>query len=148
MRTVYFKIAFAGLTMAIFVIIQYLTRMASFMYALCYIYPFLIFPLSLANLLSVIITGGLGIFDMIGGFLIGLLTAGAVLLIRKFNWNEWAMSIPILLFPSFITPIWLSYLMHVRYEALVLSMLVVQILPAIFGVIIEKRLKILLPKVH
>lgn len=51
MRTTYFKIAFAGLTMAIFVIIQYLTRMASFMYALCYIYPFLIFPLSLANLL-------------------------------------------------------------------------------------------------
>ena len=132
---------------ALFVIVQGLTRMASFLYALVYLYPFLALPLAFASVLSTALTGGFGIFDMVGGFFVGLLTGGSILLIRIFRWNEWLISMPIFLFAGFLTPVWISFLTNVSYELLAPWTLVIQIVPAIFGVIFLKRLKKVLPKV-
>jgi hypothetical protein len=146
MKPAYFKLAFSGLVIAIFVIMQYLTHIASFMYALVYLYPFLTFPLAFASFLSAALTGGFGIFDMVGGFIVGLLTGGSILLIRRFRWNEWLTGLPIFLFTGLLMPIWLSFLTHVSYKVLAPGMLAIQIIPAVFGVILMKQLKKVLPK--
>lgn len=151
-----FKIAVSGLVIALYIIVMYFTqsfafgqyqiRLATSLYSLSYIYPFLVLPLALSNFLSNTIMGGLGIIDMLGGFLVGLLTAGAVLIIRKLNWNVWLVGLPILLIPGLIVPIWLSFLLHVSYLILAPSVLIGQIVPAIFGVLIAKYLKNAFPK--
>lgn len=145
-RPAYFKIAFSRLVIAVFVVMQSLTRLASFLYALAYLYPFLIFPLAFANFLSTALTGGFGIFDMIGGFCVGLLTGGSILLIRKFNWNEWLVGLPIFLFAGLLMPVWIGFIAHVSYELLAPWTLLIQILPAVLGVILMKQLKKVLPK--
>jgi uncharacterized membrane protein len=151
------KIALSGLVIAIYVVVMYFTqsfafgqyqiRLATALYSMSYLYPFLVVPLALSNFLSNTIMGGLGIIDMIGGFLVGLLTAGSIYLIRKFNWSEWLVGLPILLFPGLIVPIWLSVLLHINYLVLMPSVLIGQIIPAILGILIVKYLKNVLPKV-
>jgi uncharacterized membrane protein len=151
------KIALSGLVIAIYVVVMYFTqsfafgqyqiRLATALYSLSYLYPFLVIPLALSNFLSNTIMGGLGIIDMIGGFLVGLLTAGSIYLIKKFNWSEWLVGLPILLFPGLIVPIWLSVLLHINYLVLMPSVLIGQIIPAILGILIVKYLKNVLPKV-
>lgn len=151
------KIALSGLVIASYVVVMYFTqsfafgqyqiRLATALYSMSYLYPFLVVPLALSNFLSNTIMGGLGIIDMIGGFLVGLLTAGSIYLIRKFNWSEWLVGLPILLFPGLIVPIWLSVLLHINYLVLMPSVLIGQIIPAILGILIVKYLKNVLPKV-
>jgi len=151
------KIALSGLVIAIYVVVMYFTqsfafgqyqiRLATALYSMSYLYPFLVVPLALSNFLSNTIMGGLGIIDMIGGFLVGLLTAGSIYLIKKFNWSEWLVGLPILLFPGLIVPIWLSVLLHINYLVLMPSVLIGQIIPAILGILIVKYLKYVLPKV-
>ena len=145
-KPAYFKLAFSGLIIAIFVIMQYLTRVASFMYALVYLYPFLTLPLAFASFLSGGLAGGLGVVDMIGRLCVGLLTGGCILLIRRFRWNEWLIGLPIFLFAGLLMPVWLSFLTHVSYNLLTPWTLAVQIIPAVLGVILIKRLKKAFPK--
>jgi uncharacterized membrane protein len=152
------KIALSGLVIAIYVVVMYFTqsfafgqyqiRLATALYSMSYLYPFLVIPLALSNFLSNTIMGGLGIIDMIGGFFVGLLTAGSIYLIRKFNWSEWLVGLPILLFPGLIVPIWLSMLLHISYLVLAPSVLIGQIIPAILGILIVKYLGRVLPKVE
>jgi len=151
------KIAVSGLVIAIYVVVMYFTqtfafgqyqiRLATSLYSLSYIYPFLVIPLAISNFLSNTLMGGLGIVDMIGGLFVGLLTSGTVYLIRKLNWNVWLVGLPILLFPGMIVPIWLSWLLHINYLVLLPSVLVGQVIPAILGVLIVKYLKNVLPKI-
>lgn len=149
------KIAISGVVIALYVAVMYLTqsfafgqfqiRIATSLYSLSFIYPFLIVPLALSNLLSNTIMGGLGIMDIAGGFIVGLVTSGSIALIRRFKWNEWLVGIPILVFPGLLVPIWLSYLLNVNYLILAPGILVGQIIPAFVGVVIVKRLKNILP---
>ncbi|MBM7642990.1 QueT transporter family protein [Streptococcus loxodontisalivarius] len=118
----------------------YQMRLATAIYGLTYLYPFLALPLSLANALANSF-GGLGIIDIIGGFFAGILTTGAICLIKKLRLNVWMVALAIFLIPSFIAPLWLSTLLQVPYWALVINLLVGQSVPGIIAVLLVKALE-------
>ena len=101
---------------------QYQIRVATSLYSLSYVFPFLILPMGLANFLSNTLMGGLGPLDMFGGTIAGI--------------NIWLITIPIVLGPGLLVPVWLSGLLHVPYLPLALSICAGQVLPAIGGVFI------------
>lgn len=149
--TVTQKLTISGVVMAMYLVVMYLTqnfafgqyqiRIATSIYALTAIFPFLILPMGLSNMLSNILMGSLGLPDMIGGFFVGILTSYAVYMIKKNNLNDWLISIPIILFPGLIVPIWLSFLLKIPYYLLAISVTVGQIIPGIVGVILVKQLR-------
>jgi len=86
-------------------------------------FPFLVFPISLANAIANSF-GGLGLIDVVGGFCASFLTTGSIYLIRKAKLSSWFIIFPILLVPALVVPIWLSALLklpyfEVYYESLV-----------------------------
>ena len=143
------KITISGIVIAAYVVVMFLTqsfafgqyqiRIATSIYALAAIYPFLIVPLGLANFLSNTLMGGLGLPDMIGGFLVGIITAGSCSYVRRFNIT--LVALPILVFPTILVPVWLSYLIHVPYGVLAVSIGIGQIIPGIVGILIVKYLE-------
>ncbi|MBC3888064.1 QueT transporter family protein [Acetobacterium paludosum] len=143
------KITISGVVIAIYIVImlltqsfafgQYQVRVATSLYALAAIQPFLIIPLGVANLLSNTIMGGLGPLDMIGGCVAGLLTATACYYIKKIN--VILVGLPIFVIPTLLVPIWLSYILGVPYLVLLVSVGIGQILPSILGVLIVKYLE-------
>ncbi|AEF16812.1 protein of unknown function DUF988 [Thermoanaerobacterium xylanolyticum LX-11] len=145
------KLTISGLVIALYLVVMYFTqnfafgqyqiRIATSIYALSAIFPFLVLPMGLSNMLSNILMGGLGLPDMIGGFFVGILTSYAVYLVRKYRLNDWFISIPIILFPGLIVPIWLSVLLKIPYHILAISITVGQIIPGIVGVLLVKQLK-------
>ena len=134
------RLAYSGIIMALYIVIvfatqsfafgQYQVRIATGLYALAFPFPFLVLPLALANMLSNLLLGGLGIFDIVGGFLIGLITAGIIALLSKKTNKAWILVLPIAICPSFIVPIWLYFLLKIPYIYLVLSLLVGQAISA------------------
>jgi uncharacterized membrane protein len=149
------KITISGAIMALYVVIMFFTRNFSFgqyqiriatsIYALAGIYPFLILPLGIANFLSNALLGGLGPLDMLGGLLVGILTALCCYLLNKIN--SYLVSIPILLIPTLLVPVWLSYLLQLPYGMLVISVGIGQVLPGILGVLLIKYLEKPLAKI-
>lgn len=120
---------------------QYQIRIATSLYALSAVYPFLIIPLALANMLSNILLGGLGILDIVGGFIVGLVTTVAVYLVSKFNLNDIFIGVALVLGPGLVVPIWLSRILNVPYIVLAVSLCIGQLFPAIIGVIIVRQVK-------
>lgn len=145
------KIAISGIVMALYIVIMFFTqgfafgqlqiRIATSLYSLSAIYPFLIIPLGLSNFLSNTLMGGLGIYDMVGGAAVGLITSTLVYLISRYGLNHWFIALPIILVPGLMVPIWLSYLINVPYTVLAIGLCVEQIIPGIVGVIFIKQLK-------
>ncbi|MDF2544427.1 MAG: hypothetical protein K0S47_4145 [Herbinix sp.] len=143
------KISISGIVIALYVVIMFLTqnfafgqyqiRIATSIYALAGIHPFLILPLGIANLLSNTILGGLGPLDMLGGFIAGILTSLGCYLLRKVHIV--LVAIPILLIPTLLVPLWLSYLLQLPYTMLVISIGIGQIIPSIVGVLLLKYLE-------
>lgn len=151
------KMTFSAMVIAIYVVIMFFTqsfafgayqiRIATAMYALSYLFPFLVVPLGLANFISNMVMGGMGIFDIVGGCIVGMVTSGLIVQIRRLNLNKWLMILPIILVPGLGVATWLSYLLNMHYSALALSLCIGQITPAICGVILVKALeKVLYPK--
>ena len=68
------KLTISAIVIALYVVIMTITqsfsfgaiqiRLATSLYALAYIFPFLVLPLGLSNLLSNMLLGGLSIFDI------------------------------------------------------------------------------------
>lgn len=145
------KLVISGLVMAIFVVVMYFTqgfafsqyqiRVATSLYGLSAIFPFLILPLGLSNMLSNIIMGGLGPLDAIGGFAAGVLTCAAAYAIKRMKWPEILIALPIIFIPGLLVPVWLSYLLGIPYGALALSVCIGQIIPGFLGVLLVNRLK-------
>lgn len=145
------KIAVSGLVMAVYLVIMYLTqgfafgqyqiRLATALYALSAIYPFLILPLGLSNLLSNILMGGLGPFDIVGGFLVGVITSTAVLLIHRFKLSDKLIALPIIFGPGLLVPIWLSVILHLPYSLLAINLCIGQVIPSIVGVFLVRKMK-------
>ena len=145
------RLALSGLIIALYVTVmfftqsfafgQYQIRIATSIYALSALYPFLVIPLSVANLLSNLLMGGLGLLDMFGGAAVGLVTAYLVHTIKKRGLNDWFIALPIILGPGLMVPLWLSYLINVPYKVLAASILIGQILPGITGVLLIKQLR-------
>lgn len=144
------KLTFSAIIMALYVVILYCTqsfsfgayqiRIATSLYALSYLFPFLVIPLGLANFIANTI-GGLGLLDMIGGCLVGIVTTACIVGIRKLKWNRWLIAIPIVLVPGLGVSTWLSYLLKIPYQALAVSLCIGQVIPAITGVLLVQALR-------
>ncbi len=145
------QLTISGMTAGLYIVIMYLTqsfafgqyqvRIATAIYALSYLFPFLVLPLGLANLLSNVLMGGLGLADIIGGGIVGVLTAGCCALIRRFRLNEWMLAVPVTLIPAFGVSLWLSPLLGLPYWALASNLLLGQAICGVVSVLLIKALK-------
>ncbi len=145
------KLAISGMVMALYIVImsitqsfafgQYQVRIATAIYSTAYLFPFLVVPLGLSNLLSNMVMGGLGFFDIVGGGLVGLLTAGSCALIRKMKWTPWLTAVPITLIPALGVSLWLSGIIGVPYWTLAASLLVGQAISGVVGALLVNALK-------
>ena len=98
------KLTISAMVVALYIVVLYLTQSVSFgayqiriatsLYALAYAFPFLVIPMGIGNLISNFLFGGLGIFDMVGGFGVGVVTTGIIVGMRKLGLSAWwAMSL-------------------------------------------------------
>ncbi|MDO5326609.1 MAG: QueT transporter family protein [Clostridia bacterium] len=145
------KLAFSGVVIALYIVVMYLTqsfafgqyqvRIATAIYAVAYLFPFLVLPLALSNLLANMVMGGLGFFDIVGGGIVGLLTAGCCALLGKKKLTPWTVIAPITLIPALGVSLWLSSLLGVPYWVLAGSLLVGQLICGIAGALLVQTLK-------
>lgn len=145
------KLAFSGVVIALYIVVMYLTqsfafgqyqvRIATAIYAVAYLFPFLVVPLGLSNLLSNMVIGGLGFFDIVGGGIVGLLTAGCCAMLGKKKLTPWLVIAPITLIPALGVSLWLSGILGVPYWALAGSLLVGQFIAGIAGALLVQALK-------
>ena len=101
------KLTVSGAVMAIYIVVMYFTqsfafgqyqvRVATAIYGCAYLFPFLVVPLGLSNLIANMVMGGLGVFDIVGGGLVGLLTAGCCALLGRKRATVWSVVAPIAL---------------------------------------------------
>lgn len=144
------RMTIASMVIAIYIVVLYLTqgisfgayqiRIATALYALAYLYPFLVIPLGIANLIANFLFGGLGPLDMFGGCFVGMATTWLIVQIRQHDWNVWLTILPIWFVPSLVVSLWLSYLLQLPYTALVVNLSVGQLVPAICGVFLIQAL--------
>lgn len=113
-------------------------RIANALYALPYVYPFLVVPTGLAVVLSNLIFGGLGLPDIIGGFLVATVTTSLMVLIKKLNLPKILVVVPTLVVPALLVPTWLSPMLGIPYWALVVSIGLGHTVPAILGYILVR----------
>lgn len=145
------KLALSALVMALYVAVmaatagfafgQYQVRIATALYALAGLEPFLVVPLGAANVLSNALLGGLGPLDMIGGFTVGLLTAGAIAAARRSRYAPAAAFAAITLIPGLGVPLWLCLLLHVPYWVLAVGLLVGQAIAGACGALLLAALR-------
>ena len=145
------KLTISGAVMAVYIVTMYLTqsfafgqyqvRIATAIYSAAYLFPFLVVPLGLSNLLSNMIMGGLGVFDIVGGGLVGLATAGACAWLGKHKKPSWLVALPIALIPALVVSIWLSALLGVPYPAMAASLLVGQAICGAVGALLVSALR-------
>ena len=148
------KVAISGIFMVSYIALmfftqsfsfgQYQIRIATSLYAFSSLFPFLILPSGLANALSNTLMGGLGIADIIGGLVVGLLTSSSIVLIRKLNLPRFLIIFPIIFIPGLGVPLYLHILLDLPYWVLATSVIIGQIIPAFIGyllvITLEKRL--------
>lgn len=145
------KLCFSAAVMAIYIVLMYLTqsfafgqyqvRIATAIYSTAYQFSFLVAPLALANLLSNLLMGGFGFFDIVGGGLVGLLTAGCCAWLGKRRLSPALTAAPITLIPALGVASWLSYLLSTPYWIMALSLLVGQFISGIAGALLVSALK-------
>ena len=144
------KLCFSGAVMAIYIVLmlltqsfafgQYQVRIATAVYAVAYLFPFLVVPLGLANLLSNLLMGGLGVFDIVGGGLVGLLTAVCCAVLGRRRAKQSWVILPIALIPALGVSSWLSWLLGVPYYIMAGSLLVGQGFAGIAGALLLRAL--------
>ena len=125
------KLTVSAMVMALYVVVLYFTqsfsfgayqiRIATALYALAYLFPFLVLPLGFANFIANFLFGGLGLLDWFGGCFVGIIVTAIIVLIRRKGWSRWLMILPIILVPGLGVPSYLSYLLHVPYSVLATS---------------------------
>lgn len=145
------KLTLSALVMALYVVVmiltqafafgQYQVRIATALYALAGVFPFLVVPLGAANCLSNFLMGGLGPLDMIGGVTVGLLTAGAIAAARDTRWRYVVTFLAITLIPGLGVPIWLSIILDIPYGLLVAGLLVGQAISGFCGALLLLALR-------
>ena len=135
------KLTVSAMVMALYVVVLYFTqsfsfgayqiRIATALYALAYLFPFLVLPLGFANFIANFLFGGLGLLDWFGGCFVGIIVTAIIVLIRRKGWSRWLMILPIILVPGLGVPSYLSYLLHVPYSVLAPSLCVGRSVPAV-----------------
>lgn len=145
------KLTFSAMVMALYIVVLSLTssfsfgayqiRIATCLYALAYLFPFLVVPLGLANFISNMLFGGFGVVDMLGGCVVGMTAAACIVLIRRKNWNRMLIAVPIVLVPGLGVSIYLSYILGIPYPLMALNLCVGQLVPSFAGVGLVKLLE-------
>lgn len=145
------KLTISALVIALYVAImfftqsfafgQYQVRIATSLYALCAIHPFLIIPMGIANLISNTVMGGLGILDMLGGCCVGIISGTLISLVKKHNLPNFLITMIIIFIPGLGVASWLSYLLHIPYSILAISLVVGQVIPGIVGAVLVTALE-------
>ncbi len=145
------KLTVSAMVMALYVVVLYFTqsfsfgayqiRIATSLYALAYLFPFLVLPLGFANFIANFLFGGLGLLDWFGGCFVGIIVTAIIVLIRRKGWSRWLMILPIILVPGLGVPSYLSYLLHVPYSVLATSLCIGQSVPAVCGVVLVNVLQ-------
>lgn len=145
------KLTVSAMVMALYIVVLYFTqsfsfgayqiRIATALYALSYLFPFLVFPLGLANFISNMLFGGFGIVDMVGGCIVGMIAAACIVLIRRFRWNRTLIAVPIIFVPGLGVAIYLSYFLNMPYPLMALNLCIGQLIPSIAGVALVKVLE-------
>ena len=145
------KLTVSAMVMALYVVVLYFTqsfsfgayqiRIATALYALAYLFPFLVLPLGFANFIANFLFGGLGLLDWFGGCFVGIIVTAIIVLIRRQGWSRWLMILPIILVPGLGVSSYLSYLLHVPYSVLATSLCIGQSVPAVCGVVLVNVLQ-------
>lgn len=145
------KLTVSAMVMALYVVVLYFTqsfsfgayqiRIATALYALAYLFPFLVLPLGFANFIANFLFGGLGLLDWFGGCFVGIIVTAIIVLIRRKGWSRWLMILPIILVPGLGVSSYLSYLLHVPYSVLATSLCIGQSVPAVCGVVLVNVLE-------
>ena len=145
------KLTVSAMVMALYVVVLYFTqsfsfgayqiRIATALYALAYLFPFLVLPLGFANFIANFLFGGLGLLDWFGGCFVGIIVTAIIVLIRRKGWSRGLMVLPIILVPGLGVPSYLSYLLHVPYSVLATSLCIGQSVPAVCGVVLVNVLQ-------
>ena len=145
------KLTVSAMVMALYVVVLYFKqsfsfgayqiRIATALYALAYLFPFLVLPLGFANFIANFLFGGLGLLDWFGGCFVGIIVTAIIVLIRRKGWSRWLMILPIILVPGLGVPSYLSYLLHVPYSVLATSLCIGQSVPAVCGVVLVNVLQ-------
>ena len=145
------KLTFSAMIMALYIVVLYFTqsfsfgayqiRIATSLYGLSYLFPFLVLPLGFANFIANFLFGGLGLLDWFGGCFVGIIVTAIIVLIRRKGWSRWLMILPIILVPGLGVPSYLSYLLHVPYSVLATSLCIGQSVPAVCGVVLVNVLQ-------
>ena len=145
------KLTVSAMVMALYVVVLYFTqsfsfgayqiRIATALYALAYLFPYLVLPLGFANFIANFLFGGLGLLDWFGGCFVGIIVTAIIVLIRRKGWSRWLMILPIILVPGLGVSSYLSYLLHVPYSVLATSLCIGQSVPAVCGVVLVNVLQ-------
>ena len=145
------KLTVSAMVMALYVVVLYFTqsfsfgayqiRIATALYALAYLFPFLVLPLGFANFIANFLFGGLGLLDWFGGCFVGIIVTAIIVLIRRKGWSRWLMILPIILVPGLGVSSYLSYLLYVPYSVLATSLCIGQSVPAVCGVVLVNVLQ-------
>ena len=145
------KMTFSAMVMAIYIVVLSITsgfsfgayqiRIATSLYALAYLFPFLVVPLGLANFISNMLFGGFGIVDMLGGCIVGMVAAACIVLIRRKKWNRMLIAVPIVLVPGLGVATYLSYFLAMPYPLMALNLCIGQLIPSIVGVVLVRVLE-------
>jgi uncharacterized membrane protein len=145
------KLVFSALCIALYIVTmlctqsfafgQYQIRIATALYGLSALFPFLIIPFGLANLLSNVLMGGLGILDIVGGGLVGLCTAGMIVWGKRRGCGNWIVMLAITFIPGLGVPLWLSQILQLPYWLLASSLLVGQCISGLAGMLLVTALE-------
>ena len=137
------KLTVSGLFVALYLVLMYFNqsfafgalqvRVATALYALNWHYSFLVIPSMLANLLSYLLFGGLGIVDIVGGGIIGLSTALVIRLLRQRQAPMRSVVFAVALIPGVGVPLYLHTLIHVPLLPLILSVVSGQLIAGLIG---------------
>ncbi len=145
------KLVFSALCIALYIVVmictqtfafgQYQIRIATALYSLSAIFPFLILPFGIANIISNTLMGGLGLLDIIGGGIVGVLTTGLIVLGRRMGCGNWIIAVAITLVPGLLVPLWLSVILNLPYWLLASTILVGQAVCGIAGMLLVTALE-------
>ncbi len=147
----YFQLTMSGIFLALYLVVmlctqgfafgQYQIRIATALYGLSAIFPFLVIPSCLANFLSNMLLGGLGPLDMLGGALVGLLTSSLIVWGKRRGWGNWIILVAVTMVPGLGVPLWLAVLLDIPYLVLASSLLVGQLICGISSLLLVGALE-------
>ena len=145
------KLVFSALCIALYIVVmmctqsfafgQYQIRIATAMYGLSALFPFLILPFGLANVVSNTVMGGLGLPDIIGGFIVGVVTTSIIVFAKNRGCGSWVIWAAVTFVPGLGVPVWLSALLNIPYLVLASSLLVGQCICGIASVMLVTALE-------